>query len=316
MIISASRRTDIPAFYTQWFINRAKAGYLTVPNPFNRKQISTVSLKPEDVDVIVFWTRNPRPLMPYLHILDDLGLRYYFQYTMVGYPEQIDPKSPNLETALSTFQELADMIGAQKVIWRYDPILFSNITGPDYHLREYEEIADALADHTQRSVISIVDEYAKNRTQFKKLAEAGIEIQNPQSSETWFQDFIRDIVKITSEHDLEIFSCAEDINLTPLGVEPGKCIDDDLIHTLFGINVTSKKDPHQRMPCGCVVSKDIGMYNTCLYGCAYCYATRSMQSAKNNYKKHDPLSPSMLGWFEGDPPGGDEKKRPSQPSLF
>jgi hypothetical protein len=316
MIISASRRTDIPAFYAQWLINRVKAGYLTVPNPFNRKQISTVSLKPEDVDVIVFWTRNPRPLMPYLKILDELELRYYFQYTLLGYPKHIDPKSPSLENALSTFRDLADMIGAKKVIWRYDPILFSNVTHPEYHLEQYQKIANALAGYTHRSVISIVDEYAKNRSQFQKLAEVGITIQHPQSAETWLTNFIRDIVSIAGEHNMEIFSCAEEINLTPLGVKRGKCIDDDLIHELFGINVTSEKDPNQRLPCGCVVSKDIGMYNTCLYGCAYCYAIRSIESAKNNYKKHDPLSPSLLGWYETKLPGGEEKDVPTQPSLF
>jgi hypothetical protein len=316
MIISASRRTDLPAFYSKWLINRIRAGYCTVPNPFNRKQISRVSLKPEDVEMMVFWTRNPKPIMPYLKEIDGTGLKYYFQFTIMGNPRQIDPYSPSMETAINTFRALANSIGPEKVIWRYDPILFSQITHADFHVRQFQKIAESLQGYTGRTVISIVDEYTKNRRQFRHLSAAGIDVFHPDISNPELRDCIQKIVAIAKQQHLEIVSCAEDIDLDALGVKPGKCIDDQYIHNVFGIDVTSKKDPNQRKPCGCVMSKDIGMYNTCLYGCTYCYATHSRQSAQKNHNSHDPESPSLLGWYDIDPSGGTEEDTPTQPSLF
>ena len=263
MIISASRRTDIPAFYAEWFMNRIRAGYCAVPNPFNRNQVSHVSLKPEDVDVIVFWTRNARPLLPHLAELDERGYRYYFQYTVMDNPRVIDPKSPPLEASLKTFRELADRIGPEKVIWRYDPIVFSNMTGPEFHQATYRRIAQALRGYTYRSVISIVDVYRKAQKRLRELAKQGVELLNCEGEA--FDDLMHALVHTANENGLEIVSCAEEIDLLPYGVRPGKCVDDEYIAKTFEINVTSKKDPSQREACGCVVSKDIGMYDSCLY---------------------------------------------------
>jgi hypothetical protein len=303
MIISASRRTDIPAFYAEWFMNRIRAGYCAVPNPFNRQQVSYVSLKPEDVDVIVFWTRNPRPLFPDLTELDERGYRYYFQYTVMNNPRLIDPKSPPLEASLKTFGELADRIGPARVIWRYDPIVFSNTTGAQFHQQTYERIAQALRGYTCRSVISIVDVYGKARKRLGELAKQGVELLPCDGKPGgWFDDFMRTLVRIASENGMEIVSCAEDLDLRPYGIRPGKCVDDEYIQKVFGLNVTDKKDPSQREACGCIVSKDIGMYDTCLYGCRYCYATTSFERAKTNHDiKHHPESPSLIGWYDASP---------------
>ncbi len=140
MIISASRRTDIPAFYAQWFINRIRAGHCTVPNPFNRKQVSRISLRPEDVDIIAFSTRNPQPLLPYLKELDQHGYRYYFQYTVMNNPRLIDTMAPSLSSSLDIFKKLSDLIGTERVIWRYDPIIISNIAGIKFHISTYKHI--------------------------------------------------------------------------------------------------------------------------------------------------------------------------------
>ena len=150
MIISASRRTDIPAFYAEWMVRRLREGYCTVPNPFNRNQVSRISLRPEDVDAIVFWTRNPRPLMPYLDELDSRGYRYYFQFTILGYPREIDPKSPPAATAVEAFCELAERLGPRRVIWRYDPIVFTGITPPAFHQENFQRLAESLRGHTRR----------------------------------------------------------------------------------------------------------------------------------------------------------------------
>ena len=299
MIISASRRTDIPAFYSEWFVNRIRAGYCAVPNPFNRNQVSYVSLKPVDVEVIVFWTRNPRPLIPYLKELTERGFHYYFQFTVMNNPRPIDPRSPSLEVSLRAFCELSDNVGPDKVFWRYDPILFSTVTPAEFHHREYRHISLALRGYTFRSVISIVDLYSKAKKRIRELSEHNIEIV--ECDQGSFDNLMHNLVSVADENGMEIISCAEETDLESYGIRPGKCIDDEYIARTFGIKVTGKKDPSQRKTCGCVVSKDIGMYDSCLFGCRYCYATTSFKLAQANHENHDPNSPSLIGWYDSQP---------------
>jgi len=310
MIISASRRTDIPAFYAEWFMNRIRAGYCTVPNPFNRNQVSYVSLKPSEIEVIVFWTRNPRPLFAHLAELDQLGYRYYFQFTVMANPRELDPKSPPLAAAVKTFKQLAELVTPARVIWRYDPMVFSNVTNAAFHQTTYSQIAQELQGYTTRSVISIVDDYKKARKRMQDLTRQGINVQT--ESQFWQSDgevdaLLRNMAEIATAHDMEIVSCAEELDLESCGIRPGKCVDDGVIKQIFGLEVGLKKDPSQREACGCVVSKDIGMYDSCLFGCQYCYATTSFDLAKRNHEAHDPLSPSIVGWYEVEPKTTDKK---------
>ena len=299
MIISASRRTDIPAFYATWFMNRIRAGYCTVPNPFNRKQVSTISLKPEDVDVIVFWTRYPKPLLPHFAELTERGFRYYVQYTLMNNPDEFDPHAPLLDSSIETFQKLAAQTSPEHVIWRYDPIVFSPKTDITFHERAYQQIATALHGCTRRSVISIVDVYRKIQSRLKRLAEQGIDVADAAVQPVaGFDTLMHSLVNIAAEHEMEIVSCAEEIDLQPYGIRPGKCIDDDYITRVLNLDVTHQKDTSQRPACGCVTSRDIGMYDSCLYGCQYCYATTSFARAKQNHEQHNPDSPSLLGWYE------------------
>lgn len=302
MIISASRRTDIPAFYSEWFMNRIRAGYCAVPNPFNRNQISYVSLSPADVDVIVFWTRHARPLMPYLLELDERGYRYYFQYTVMDNPRLLDPKTPALKTSIKTFRELAEQIGPEKVIWRYDPIFLSTITDIASHERSFARIALQLKGATFRSVISIADPYRKTLGRLGDLSGRGVNQTtfDLEGNDRHFQ-LMQSLASTASDSGMEITSCAEEADLRSCGIQPGKCVDDDYIARTFGVDVESKKDPGQREACGCVVSKDIGMYDTCLFGCVYCYATSSFRRAARNHQNHDPASPSLTGWHDAQP---------------
>jgi hypothetical protein len=292
MIISASRRTDIPAFYSQWFMERLRQGYCLVPNPFNPEQVSRVSLLPEDVELIVFWTRNPLPLMPYLPEIDHRGYQYYFLYTLMDNPRAIDRHCPALDRSLETFQTLAARIGKQKVIWRYDPILFTSQTSPKFHRETFALISSALRGYTERCVISFVEIYQKVRTRLKILEEVGMEPVTLSDSE--LTDFLSRISKVASSNDMEVYACAQEKNFERVVIKPGKCIDEVLINTVFQKKVTDRKDPSQRKACGCVVSKDIGMYNTCLYECLYCYATHNFETARANYRKQDPASPSLI----------------------
>ena len=279
-------------------MNRIRAGYCTVPNPFNRKQVSYVSLDPKDVDVVVFWTRNPRPILVHLRELDERGFRYYFQYTVMDNPRILDPKTPSLQNAIATFQSLADAIGPEKVMWRYDPIVFSSITTPAFHEATYRRIAEALHGYTFRSVISIVDLYRKTKKHLRNLESDGFKL-TPCYGDI-FADLMRSMARCARENGMTVVTCAEEKNLSLYGIEPGKCVDDEYIERTFGISVINKKDPSQRKACGCVVSKDIGMCHTCLFGCRYCYATSSLERAQANHSKHDPNSPSLIGWYEAE----------------
>jgi hypothetical protein len=305
MIISASRRTDIPALYSRWLINRLRAGFCIVPNPFDARQTSRISLTPQDVDVIVFWTRNPRPLFPFLDELDARGYRYYFQYTLMDNPRLLDEHNPPAAAALDTFLRLAGRVGPGRLVWRYDPIVLSSLTPPDFHRRTYEKLAAALRGSTARSVVSLLDVYGKIRKRLVGLADQGVQLIPLQTGADplrvapsglpggadmpdWLASLLRDLAQIAQANEMEIVSCAEELDLQPYGIRPGKCIDDELIARAFGLEVSHTKDPGQRKACGCVQSKDIGMYDSCLLGCRYCYATSSFERARQNYLRHDP----------------------------
>jgi hypothetical protein len=302
VIISASRRTDIPAFYTPWFMNRIRAGYCTVPNPYNPSQIAHVSLRPDDVDAIAFSTRNPRPLMPHLMELNQRSFRYYFMISIINNPRWLDEKSPSLHVALDAFKTLSDVIGPERAIWRYDPIVFSKELGVQYHMDNYRNIAESLRGYTQRGIVSILDDYKKARGRMQKLNDSGINIiQYAGKPSDNFGVLMRFIAETAEANGIAIQSCAEPIDLRPYGIPPGACLDGPYIERTFGIPVTHKKDPSMRDVCGCVVTKDIGMYDMCLFGCQYCYATTNFARARANNAAHNPESPSLLGWHEAQP---------------
>lgn len=301
MIISASRRTDIPAFYTAWFMNRIREGYCTVPNPFNAKQVSRISLRPGDVDVIVFWTRYAAPLLPYLDELDQRGFRYCFLYTLMGNPRKLEPRAPRHEKSIETFLRLSDRVGKEKVVWRYDPIFFTSLTGPDFHGETFEQIAQKLKGHTQKCIISVVNFYRKTAGRMRQLEKNGMRMNEP--TEEAFKELMRYLFLKASENHMTIQTCAEGDVDRFQPILPGKCIDNRLIHDVFNLPVTTRKDPSQRPACGCVASRDIGMYDTCRFGCIYCYATSSFERAKARYRSHNPRSPSLSGRFEANVSG-------------
>lgn len=291
MIISASRRTDIPAYYSEWFYKRIKEGYCTVPNPFDANQVYLVDLRPSSVTAIVFWTRNAFPLLKNINMLDEEGYKYYFQFTLNNYPKIYEPFNPSLEKSIECFKKIANKLGVGKIIWRYDPILFTNDLTIEFHKNNFTRIFDELGDYTKRIVISIVDNYKKTVNRFKKIE---IEYDEQQIEKVEVEELLKFIVDKAITKGIEVESCAESKEFGYLGISHGKCVDDRLLKQEFGIDMTYKKDKNQRLPCGCTVSKDIGMNNTCLMGCEYCYATTSHQAAVNNKKKHDPNFSSLI----------------------
>ena len=294
MIISASRRTDIPAFYAEWFMRRVRDGYCCVANPCNSRQVTRVSLYPAEVDVVVFWTRNPAPLLPRLDELDARGYRYYFQYTLTGYPRLFERHTPPLENAIATFHQCAERVGAERMIWRYDPIVLTNHTDYAYHVERFAAIARALQGNSRRVVVSLMDEYRGARERLARLAEHGVTPLPYSVDDAEFGAFMRALAACAQAHGFEIVSCAEPLDLRPYGISPGKCIDDGYIRRVFGLDVTQVKDKMQRAACGCVASKDIGAYDSCLHACVYCYATRGETLAAKNHARHDVASSSLL----------------------
>lgn len=287
MILSVSRRTDIPNYYSEWFFNRIKEGFVYVRNPMNAHQISKIDISPEVVDCIVFWTKNPKAM---LDRLDELkAYNYYFQFTLTGYGKDMESNLPHKkDVMIPVFQELSQKIGRNKVIWRYDPIIFTEKYTVDYHLKAFEQIACALKGYTEKCVISFVDVYAKNMKNMEALNACQIEKEE-------LMDFATRLANIAKENDMVIGSCAESIDLGKCGIEHNCCIDKGLIESIIGCQLKVSKDKNQRGECGCMESVEIGTYNTCKNGCKYCYANYSEESVIKNCANYDPLSPILCG---------------------
>ena len=287
MILSVSRRTDIPSYYSDWFFNRIKEGFVYVRNPMNPHQVSKIVLTPEVVDCIVFWTKNPKPMLDRLDELKEYN--YYFQFTLTGYGRDIESNIPHKkEEMIPTLQELSERIGAEKVIWRYDPILFTDKYTPEYHLKAFEQIATALKGYTEKCVISFVDEYTKTKRNMEAIGV--FELKPPQ-----LQTFAKKIAEIAKSNGMKIASCAEGIDLEACGMTRNSCIDKELIERIIGCRLNVNKDKNQRPTCGCFESVEIGTYNTCQNGCKYCYANYSAESVIKNCSKYDPQSPILCG---------------------
>jgi hypothetical protein len=281
MILSASRRTDIPAFFGEWFMNRLTERKVLVRNPMNPKSISEIALDPDLVDCIVFWTKNPENFLPYLPGIDDFGYRYYFQFTLTAYDSTIE-RNLDKTNIIETFIKLSEYLGKEKVIWRYDPIFVNDKFTLKYHIENFESLCKKLYKHTERCVISFVDRYPFLDENFK---------QNNifELSDNEIDVLADSFTTISKKYNLPLFTCCEKINLDKYEIAHNKCIDADLIDRLFNLNIKYKKDPSQRLDCGCCVSRDIGAYNTCLHDCIYCYAKRG-----NKLATHDPKGALLL----------------------
>lgn len=287
MILSASRRTDIPNYYGEWFMGRLREGFCYVRNPMNPHQVSRIDLSPRVVDCIVFWTKNPANMIRHLEELRDYTC--YFQFTLTGYGRDIEPNLPDKRKELiPTFQELSERIGKERVIWRYDPIFLNEKYTADYHLKAFAEIADKLAAYTERVVVSFVDMYAKIRRNAKAYSIR-------ETAEDDIIPLARALAQIAADHHLQIESCAEQIELQELGIRHGSCIDRELIERLLGCRLAGGKDQNQRRECGCLESVEVGAYNTCLNGCKYCYANFSDERVAENVKLYCVDSPMLCG---------------------
>ena len=293
MIISASRRTDIPAFYSDWFFNRWRAGSVLVRNPVNPRRVSRVPLTPDTVDGVVFWTKNPAPLLAaHAHELLNLSVPFYFQFTLNAYGPELEPGVPEPRKVLKTFVGLSRLVGRERVIWRYDPIIVSDRLTVDWHFRRFSRLATELAPHAEQCIISFLDLYRKTRRQLGQ--RAGI-LSEPGGAEelTAQLELGHRLHTVAAAAGLTLSACAERPELAQFGISPARCIDPGLIARLAGRPVTVGKARGQRRECGCADSADIGAYDTCPHGCRYCYANFSPAAGRS--RNHDPGSELLTG---------------------
>lgn len=328
VIISASRSTDIPAFYAKWFFNRLAKGYCAWCNPFNHKKMY-VSF--EQYKVIVFWTKNPEPILPYLHELDERGIHYYFQVTLNDYTsEGLEPNVPSVEQRVKTFRQLSEMIGHERVIWRFDPLIITPTLTPRDLLSRIWRIGNQLKGFTDKLVFSFVDVRSYRKVQSNLVKETSCfskeNVDTAEMSDRQRQEIVEGLVKLREAWaaqgwKLALATCAEDIDLAKYGIVHNRCIDGELMERLwpddydlvyylrtgklpepdiFGEKLPiprdrkNLKDKGQRKACGCMVSKDIGMYNTCRHFCVYCYANTSRECVMRNKARHSADSESLI----------------------
>ena len=287
MIISASRRTDIPAFYSEWFFNRLREGYVLTRNPMNFHQISKVSFSPDTVDAIVFWTKNPTPMISRLGELEKYP--YYFQFTLTSYGPEIETGLPSKnQVIIPAFQRLSEEIGRERVVWRYDPIFFSDQYSMEYHCKYFRVLASKLSPYTEKCTVSFLDLYRNTERNLKPFGFVPDDLKMPE-------ELLERFAEIAKECGIDIDTCAEHHDFDHLGVGHARCIDQERIERISGTKLKVGRDRNQRAACGCVSSVDIGMYNTCLNGCRYCYANYQESMIQRNFRSHDPKSPLLFG---------------------
>lgn len=299
VIISASRATDVPAFHSKWFLNNLNKGYIEWKNPFNNKNSYVFFDKTR---VIVFWTKNPKPLISHLKEIDEKNINYYFQFTVNDYEnEGFEPNVIKLDERIKIFKELSKKIGKSKVIWRFDPLVLTDKLSVEMLIEKIDRIAKKLRGYTEKFVFSYADIsiYSKVKNNLKKIGIEYIEFDDEKKIE-----IAKNISNIAKENDLEVATCAENIDLSQFGIKKNKCIDDELMVKLFrddrelmdflgyeenllqDYSENKKlKDKRQRAECGCIMSKDIGEYNTCMHLCVYCYANFSEEKVRENFKR-------------------------------
>ena len=287
MIISASRRTDIPTYYSEWFFNRLREGYVLVRNPMNARQISWISLSPEAVDGIVFWTKNPVPMLSRLGELEPYP--YYFQFTLTAYGRDVEPNLPGKNGVLiPAFQELSRMAGRERVVWRYDPIFLSDRYTVEYHCRYFRVLAAKLGEYTEKCTVSFLDFYRSTARNMRSL-----HIREMTAAQQ--REMMERFSEIAGEYGLYIDTCSEAISLEDLGISHASCVDRERLERIGGYRLKAGRDRNQRKECGCAASVDIGAYDTCGNGCLYCYATDSPPRAAERVRAHRPDSPILFG---------------------
>ena len=310
MIISASYRTDIPAFYGEWFERRLEAGYCSVANPYNRRKVRRVSLLPEDVDGFVFWTRNLGPFMGRLSRVADLGRPFVVQQTVTGYPRKLEPAALGAAEAVQLIRAVADAYGPRAAVWRYDPIVFTSLTPAHFHIENFESLAGALEGSVDEVVISFAQVYRK--------AARNLDLAARNFGFTWTDppdgaklDLAARLVEIAKSRGMSLSVCSQRKYIVP-GAKAARCVDARRLAAVGGRPIRAQLKGN-RPECGCYESVDIGEYDTCPAGCVFCYAVLRREIALRRRVSHDPEGEFLFGPGEAAAPSPEAK---GQTTLF
>lgn len=305
-VISASYRTDIPAFYGDWFMQRVREGYVRYHNPYG-PQVVTVSLRPADVRAIVFWSKNYAPFLPHLDELHTRGLDSYFHFSITGYSVErathpLEERVPHPEQTLASFRGLTTFTSPRHVLWRYDPIIFTPLTDSAWHRRTFRDLAQQLAGLTERCYFSFLDLYDKVA---RNTARLPVELQPFDPAEEEKRALAQELALIAAAHGITLYTCAEDFAaIAPIC--KGACVDKALIDALWPDKQNHPlKLSNNRGKCGCYDSRDIGAYDSCPHGCVYCYAVLNRPLALKRYKEHDPSHDALIQRGPKAPPPDD-----------
>lgn len=284
MIVNSGSRTDIPAFYSKWFMNRIREGYVMVRNPYYPEQVTRYRLDPEVVDVLAFCTKNPEPMLPFVEELK--AFRQLWYVTITPYETEIEENVPDKAEVMASFRRLSDAVGKRAVIWRYDPIFVSEQYSVEFHQKAFEHMARELRGYTRTAVISFIDLYEKTKRNFPEVREVTGEEQ---------ENLTKAFVSIGETNGMTIRTCLENRELSGFGAVTDGCMTREVIEQAVGITLETPKVPGARPECGCVLGNDIGMYNTCAHFCKYCYANYDRNTVIRNMRQHDPESPFLIG---------------------
>jgi len=299
MIINTGNRTDIPAYFSDWFYNRIREGYVLTRNPYNPQQVTRISLSPEVVDCICFCTKNPEPMLARLDELNAYG-QFWF-VTITPYGKDIEPGVPDKSEVMASFQKLSNKVGKHAIGWRYDPIFLTEKYSLEYHLQAFEQMARTLCSYTEQCVISFIDLYEKTKKNFPGV-RAVIREDQERISEAF--------VKIAGRYGIRIHTCLENESLARFSVDASGCMTQKVIERAIGQNLEVPKSlSAAREGCQCLLGNDIGMYNTCGHGCRYCYANYDMETVRKNMRLHDPLSPLLIGHLRAEDVVKEGKQR-------
>lgn len=279
MILNISSRTDIIAFYEKWLIKRVEAGFVDVRNPFNPKLVSRINFS--DVDLILFCTKNPIPI---LNDLNKIKIPYLFQITITPYKRDIEPNVPSKKVVIEAVKKISQAIGKENVSVRYDPIFLSEKYNITYHIKAFKKLCMLLNGYVETIIVSFLDEYKnvlknKNVLQYRKFTEEDYKIIGKNFS------------KIAKLNNMKVQTCFEDRNLTEYGFTKRECLSHELAYRLTGKKYKSWK----ARKCNCVEMVDIGVYNSCKHFCKYCYANYDEKIVNNNFKNHDVNSSLLIG---------------------
>lgn len=284
MILNTGSRTDIPAFYSDWFYNRIQEGYCLVRNPYYPEQVTKYVLSPQVIDAIVFCTKNQQPMLSRLSLLSQYCTFWFV--TITPYEQDIEPYVPHWSKVIDSFRCLSEQVGVDRMSWRYDPVFISQKYSVSYHIERFGQMAEALQGYTRQCVVSFIDLYEKTKRNFPQARSVTAAQQ---------EQFIEAFAKIAAAKGMQIHLCCEDKALTRANVDADGCLSQTVLERAIGSALHVPKKKMARDACSCLLGADIGMYNTCGHGCLYCYANYDNESVRVNRKLHDPASPLLIG---------------------